>query len=103
MTCKLNIFNVAKQVRDEGEIQKVASMESIVEDCMQTSLYSDPLETCLVNPTTIVYSLNEEMKLLYSLLDITEICELNQWAPKFEKSPPNENKLLPSSVQHPAL
>ena len=38
MTCELHIFNVAKQVRDEGEVQEVSSIEIIVEDCMQTSL-----------------------------------------------------------------
>ena len=73
MTCKLNIFNVSKQVGDEGEVQEVSSIESIVEDCMQTSLYFDPLETYLVNPTTIECNLSEEVKQLYSLLDTNEI------------------------------
>ena len=34
MTCELNIFNVAKQVGDDGEVQEVSSIESIMEDCM---------------------------------------------------------------------
>ena len=91
MTCELNIFNVAKKVGDEGEVQEVSSIESIVEDYIQTSIYSNLLETCLVNPTTIEYSLSEEVKQLYSLLDTNEICELKQWAPKFETLLPNEN------------
>ena len=99
MTCELNIFNIAKQIGDKGEVQEINSLESIVEECMQTSLYSDPLELCLINPTTIEYNLNEEVRQIYSLLDTTEIFELNRWAPKFERLPPNENRLLPSSVQ----
>ena len=78
MTCKLNIFNIAKQIGDEGEVQEVSSIESIMEDCMQTSLYSDLLEACLVNLTTIEYSLSEEVKKIYSLLDTNKICEVNQ-------------------------
>ncbi|XP_057491373.1 uncharacterized protein LOC130777106 [Actinidia eriantha] len=103
MTCELNIFNIAKQIGDKGEIQEINNIESIVEECMQTSLYSDPLELCLINPTTIEYSLNEEVRQIYSLLDTTEVFEFNSWAPKLETLPPNENRLLPSSVQPPTL
>ncbi|XP_057502691.1 uncharacterized protein LOC130786401 [Actinidia eriantha] len=103
MTCELNIFNIAKQIGDKGEIQEINSIESIVEECMQTSLYSDPLELCLINPTNIEYNLNEEVKQIYSLLDTNEVFEFNSWAPKLERLPPNENRLLPSSVQPPTL
>ncbi|XP_057481142.1 uncharacterized protein LOC130768164 [Actinidia eriantha] len=103
MTCELNIFNIAKQIGDKGKIQEINSIESIVEECMQTSLYSDPLELCLINPTNIEYSLNEEVKQIYSLLDTNEVFEFNSWAPKLERLPPNENRLLPSSVQPPTL
>ena len=65
---------------------------------MQTSFYFDTLESGFVNPTTIEYSLNEEVESLYSLLDTSEICELNSQAPKFKELPPNENKILPSNV-----
>ena len=37
------------------------------------------------------------------MLDTNEIYELNSWAPKFETLPPNENKILSSSVQPPTL
>ncbi|XP_057491359.1 uncharacterized protein LOC130777083 [Actinidia eriantha] len=103
MTCELNIFNIAKQIGDKGEVQEINNIESIVEECMQTSLYSDPLELCLINPTNIEYNLNEEVKQIYSLLDTNEVFEFNSWAPKFEKLPLNENRLLPSSVQPPTL
>ena len=49
MTYELNIFNIAKQIRDKGEVQEVSSIENIVKDYMQTFLYSDPLEACLAN------------------------------------------------------
>ena len=72
-----------------------------MENCMQTSFYSNPLESCLVSPTSMEYNLNEEIEYLYSLLDASEMCELRKWAPKFEKLPPNKNKILHSSVQPP--
>ena len=87
MTCELNIFNVANQVGDEGEIHKVSCIDSLVQDCMQTSLYIDPLKSCLVSPIAMEYSLSEEIESLYSLLELSTVCELNKWAPKFEELP----------------
>ena len=37
------------------------------------------------------------------MLDTIEICELNSWVQKFKRLPPNENRLLPSSVKPPTL
>ena len=96
-------FNVAKQVGDEGEIHEVSCIESLVENCMHTSFYSDPLESCLVSPIALEYSLNKKIEYLYSLLDTSEMCESSKWAPKFEELPPNKNKILPSNVQPPTL
>ena len=53
MTWELNIYNIAKQIKNEGEVQEVSSIESIMENYMQTSFCFDQLEACLVNPTTI--------------------------------------------------
>ena len=66
---------------------------------MQTLFHSNPLESCLVSPITLEYSLDEEIESLYYLLKVSEMCELSKWAPKFEEFPPSENKILPSSVQ----
>ena len=70
---------------------------------MQTSFCSNPLESCLVKPTTLEYNLNEEFGSLYSLLDTSEIFELSRWTPKFKELPPNENKFFSSNFQPPAL
>ena len=99
MTCELNIFNMAKQVKDEGEIHEVSCIESLVEDCMQTLFHSNPLESWLVSPTALEYNLYEEIESLYSSLEVSEIYELSKWASKFEELAPNKNKFLPSSVQ----
>ncbi|XP_057459241.1 uncharacterized protein LOC130749898 [Actinidia eriantha] len=73
VTLELNIFNVAKQVGDKGEIHEVSCIDSIVQDHMTTSFLSDPLESCLVAPPTLEYSLSLEVEYLYSLLDVA-IC-----------------------------
>ena len=66
-------------------------------------VYSDALESCLVSPITLEYSLNEEIWYLYYLLDASEMCKLSKWAPKLKELAPNENKILSSSVQPPTL
>ena len=83
MTCELNIFNLAKQMVSEGEIHEVSCIDNLVQDCMQTSFLTDPLESCLVFPTYVDYSLSDEIESFYSLLELSEVCELNGWAPKF--------------------
>ena len=94
MTCELNIFNIDKQVEDEGKVHEVSCIDS-----MQTSLLTDPLESCLVSPTSVEYDLNNEIEYLYSLLELSEVCDIKGWTPKFEELPPSEVKILPSSVQ----
>ena len=103
MTCELNIFNVAKLIGDEGEIQEVSCIDSLVKNYMQTIFHFDPLKSYLVSPTTLEYSLDEKIESLYFLLEVSEMCELRKWTPKFEKLTPNENKILPSSIQPPTL
>ncbi|GFY97735.1 hypothetical protein Acr_12g0002760 [Actinidia rufa] len=70
---------------------------------MTTSLLFDPLESCLVVPPSLEYSLSPEVEYLYSLLDVADLCEVNGWAPRFEELPPIEEKILPSNVQTPKL
>ncbi|GFS36375.1 hypothetical protein Acr_00g0045610 [Actinidia rufa] len=103
MTLELNIFNVAKQVGEKGEIHEVSCIDSIVQGHMTTSLLSDPLESCLSVPPSLEYSLSPEVEYLYSLLDVADLCEVNGWAPRFEELPPIEEKILPSNVQTPKL
>ena len=99
MTLELNIFNVAKQVGDKGEVHEVSCIDSIVQGHMTTSLLSNPLESFLVVPSSLEYSLSPEVEYLYALLDVAELCELNGWPPRFEELPPIKEKILPSSVK----
>ena len=99
VTCELNIFNVLKQVGDEGEIHEVSCIERLVQDCMQNSFFTNPVESWLVSPTSVEYALTNEIESLYSLLELSEACEVKGWTPKFEELPPSEVNMLPSSVQ----
>ncbi|GFZ19558.1 hypothetical protein Acr_28g0002630 [Actinidia rufa] len=79
MTLALNIFNVTKQVGDKGEIHEV-SIDLIVRGHMTTSFLLDPLELCLITPSSLEYSLNPEVEYSYSLLNMAELCEVNRYA-----------------------
>ena len=56
------------------------------------------MKSCLVSPISLKYNLSDEIESLYSLLELSEVCELNGWAPKFEKLPPSEIKMMTSSA-----
>ncbi|XP_057487086.1 uncharacterized protein LOC130773154 [Actinidia eriantha] len=76
MTCDLKIFDVARQVGDEGSIHEVNYIDTIVQHHIDTNLLSDPLLTCLVNPPTTDYSLSPEVKHIYSLINVEEVQEI---------------------------
>ena len=73
---------------DEGEVHEVSCIDSLVQECMQTSLLIDLLESYLVSPTSVEYDLSDEIESLYSLLELSEVCELNGQTPKFEELTP---------------
>ena len=99
MTLEINILNVAKQVSDKGEVHEVSCIDSIVQGHMTTSLFSNPLESCLVAPSSLEYSLSPGVEYLYSLLDVAEMFEVHGRALRFEELPLTEEKILPSNVQ----
>ncbi|GFY90952.1 hypothetical protein Acr_07g0011480 [Actinidia rufa] len=103
LTCDLKIFDVARQVGDEGSIHEVNYIDTIVQHHIDTKLLSDPLLTCLVNPPTTDYSLSPEVKHIYSLINVEEVQEIQGWIPKFENLPPITERALPSNVQPPKL
>ena len=70
-------FYVAKQVGDEGDVHEVSCIVSLVQEWMQISLLTDPLESCLISPTFVECDLSGEVESLYSLLELSEVCELN--------------------------
>ena len=43
------------------------------------------------------------MEFLHSIIEHSEVMEANGWAPKFEKLPPIEDKVLPSEEKPPKL
>ena len=70
MACNLKIFDVARQVGDEGSIHEVNYIDTIVQHHIDTELLSDPLLTCLVTPPTIDYTLSSKVEHIYSLINI---------------------------------
>ncbi|GFY82766.1 hypothetical protein Acr_02g0010060 [Actinidia rufa] len=103
MTCDLKIFDVARQVGDEGSVHEVNYIDTIVQHHIDTKLLSDPLLTCLVNPPTTDYTLSPEVEHIYSLINVEEVQEIQGWIPKFENLPPITERALPSNIQPPKL
>ncbi|GFY88672.1 hypothetical protein Acr_06g0006120 [Actinidia rufa] len=103
MTCDLKIFDVARQVGDEGSVHEVNYIDTIVQHHIDTMLLSDPLLTCLVNPPTTDYTLSPEVEHIYSLINVEEVQEIQGWIPKFENLPPITERALPSNIQPPKL
>ncbi|XP_057513183.1 uncharacterized protein LOC130795179 [Actinidia eriantha] len=103
MTCDLKIFDVARQVGDEGSIHEVNYIDTIVQHHIDTELLSDPLLTCLVNLPTTDYTLSPEVEHIYSLINVEIIQEIQGWTSKFENLPPIMERALPSNVQPPKL
>ncbi|XP_057503550.1 uncharacterized protein LOC130787104 [Actinidia eriantha] len=103
MTCDLKIFDVARQVGDEGSIHEVNYIDAIVQHHIDIELLSDPLLTCLVNPPTTDYFLSPEVEHIYSLINVEEVQEIQGWMPKFENLPLITERALPSNVQPPKL
>ncbi|GFZ19913.1 hypothetical protein Acr_28g0006180 [Actinidia rufa] len=103
MTCDLKIFDVARQVGDEGSVHEVNYIDTIVQHHIDTKLLSDPLLTCLVNPPTTDYTLSPEVEHIYYLINVEEVQEIQGWIPKFENLPPITERALPSNIQPPKL
>ncbi|GFY90811.1 hypothetical protein Acr_07g0010080 [Actinidia rufa] len=70
---------------------------------LELNIFNVAKQSCLVAPFSLEYSLSPEIEYLYSLPDVTETCEVHGWEPRFEKLPPIEEKIFPSSVQTPKL
>ena len=49
MMAEFNIFHVAKQPGCEGEFCEIDLVDDCVEEKFETSMYSDPLQLCLIN------------------------------------------------------
>ena len=70
MTSELNIFNVIKHPGEEEEICEVDEIDEIVEEKINTSFYSDPLQVCLIN--SVVDSGNPDVQFYADLLNSSQ-------------------------------
>ena len=103
MTVNLNIFNVIKEIGDDEDICEVNMIESVVHNYVDHVSYDDPLKFCLVSTSCVEEVTTSELELLHSIIEHSEVMEANGWAPKFEKLPPIEDRVLPSEEKPPKL
>ena len=103
MTVNLNIFNVIKGIGDEEDVCEVNMVDYVVQKYLDNVSHDDPLKSCLVSPSWDEGVTTLESEFLHSIIEHTEVLEVNGWAPKFELLPPNEEKALPSEEIPPKL
>ena len=103
MTVNLNIFNVIKEIGDDEDVCEVNMIESVVQNYVDHVSYDDPLKYCLVSPSCVEKITTFELEFLHSIIEHSEVMEENGWAPRFEKLPPIEDKVLPSEEKPPKL
>ena len=102
MTINLNIFNVIKEIGDGEDFCEVNMIGSIVQNYVDHVSYDDPLKSCLIRPNCVEEVTTSELEFLHSIIEHSEM-EANGWAPRFEKLPPIEDKVLPSKEKPPNL
>jgi hypothetical protein len=100
MTVELNIFNNCKQpvIDDDEEIHEVDMIQTLVEDKFSHSMFSDPIEACLLNPM----SDDIELEKAHAVLDVDPVMDTSRWNLCFENlhAP---IKTHPSSVKAPII
>ena len=103
MTVNLNIFNVIKEIRDDEDVYEVNMIESVVQNYVDHVSYDDPLKSCLVSPSVVEEVTTSELEFPHSITKHSEVMEANECAPRFEKLPPIEDRVLPSEEKPPKL
>ena len=103
MTINLNIFNVIKEIGDDEDVCEVNMIESVVQNYVDHVSYDDPLKSCLVSPSCVKDVMTFELEFLHSIIEHNEVMEANRWAPRFEKLPPIEDRVLFSEEKPPKL
>ena len=101
MTVNLNIFNVIKEIGDDEDVCEVNMIDSVVQNYVDHVSYDDPLKSCLVSPRCVQEVTASELEFLHSIIKHSEVLEANGWAPRFEKLPPIEDRVLPSEKKPP--
>ena len=103
MAVNLTIFNVIKEIGDDEDVCEVNMIESVVQKYVDYVSYDDPLKSCLVSPSRVEEVTISELEFLHSIIEHSEVMEANGWAPRFEKLPPIEDKVLPPKEKPPKL
>ena len=103
MTVNLNIFNVIKEIRDDKDVCEVNMIDCVVQNYVDHVSYDDPLKSCLVSPSCVEEVTTSELEFMHSIIEHSEVLEANGWAPRFEKLPPIEERVLPSEEKPPKL
>ena len=103
MTVNLNIFNGIKEIGDKEDVCEVNTIDYVVQNYVDNVSYGDPLMSCLVSPSWVEEVTTSESEFLHSIIEHKEVREANGWAPKFEKVPPIEDRVLPSEEKPPKL
>ena len=101
MIVNLNIFNVIKEIGED--VCEVNMIDSVVHNYVDNVSYDDPLMSCLVSLSWVEELTTSESEFLHSIIEYSEALEENGWAPKFEKLPPIEDRVLPSEEKPPKL
>ena len=103
MTVNLNIFNVIKEIGDDEDVCEVYMIEFVVQNYVNHVSYDDSIKSCLVSLSCVEEVTTSELEFLHSIIEHSEVMEANGWAPRFEKLPPIEDKVLPSKEKPPKL
>ena len=103
MTVNLNIFNVIKEIGDDEDVCEVNMIEFVVQNYVNHVSYDDSIKSCLVSLSCVEEVTTSELEFLHSIIEHSEVMEANGWAPRFEKLPPIEDKVLPSKEKPPKL
>ena len=88
---------------DEEDVCEVNMIDTMVQKYLDNVSYDDPLMSYLVSPSWVEEVTTFESEFLHSIIEHSEVLEVNEWAPKFETLPPIEDRVLPSEERPPKL
>ena len=103
MTVNLNIFNDIKEIGDDEDVYEVNMINSVVQNYVDRVSYDNPPKSCLVSPSCVEEVTISKLEFLHCIIKHSEVLEANGWAPRFEKLPPIEERVLPSEEKPPKL
>ena len=77
MTLELNVFNAGNQMGDDEEVHEVNLIEEVVQEHVDSILYKDPLELCLISQEGSHVE-SEEVKFLKDLCTVKRKLNVNK-------------------------